>query len=130
MTVLLKRISSVFLIGISSAVLVIPVLAQNADQNSLEGSFDFVDTIRGNAEVQDFGSPQAFILQVLRVFLSIVVVIAIAAIMWAGFVYITAAGDESRTKRAKSIILFAIVGLLVIGAAAIIVNLVIAIYAT
>jgi hypothetical protein len=39
--------------------------------------------------------------------------------------YITSLGDESKTSQAKKIIMYAIIGLLVLGAAGIIVNVLI-----
>jgi len=64
----------------------------------------------------------------LTMFLAIVTIVAVAAIIWGGFVYITSAGDEEKARKAKSVIFYAILGLIILGAAAIIVNVVISLY--
>lgn len=66
-----------------------------------------------------------FIQNIINVFLSLVGIIAGAMLIYGGFQYITAAGDEQKAERAKRIILYAIIGLIVIGLAAAIVNFVI-----
>ncbi len=103
---------------------------QQAVPDSLRGSFDFVqNTVRQAAGVKDIGDAPRFIRQVLAIFLTIVAVIAVAAIIWGGFVYVTSAGEEDKARKAKLVILYAIIGLLIIGAAGIITNVVINIYA-
>jgi hypothetical protein len=98
-------------------------------QNSLRGSFDFVqETILGNAGVKDLQDAPGFIRQVLRLFLSIVAVVALAVLVYGGFLYITSAGEEDKARKAKLLIVYAIFGLLLIGASAIIVNVVINLY--
>jgi len=54
--------------------------------------------------------------------LSIAALLAVVAIVWAGFLYITAAGDDSRMETAKKIVIWVIVGILLILAAYAIVN--------
>ncbi len=70
-------------------------------------------------------SLSAFILNVLKVALGLVGIIAVAAVIYGGFTYITSFGNEDRAKTAKQIILYAIIGLIIIGGAAIVVNLLI-----
>lgn len=50
--------------------------------------------------------------------------VAVLAIVWAGFLYVTAFGDDGRIDSAKNIIMWVVVGLLVIAAAYAIVNFV------
>ncbi len=68
------------------------------------------------------------ILIVLNVALLVIGAIALAVIIWAGVTYIVSLGDESKVGKAKKTLLFAIVGLLVIGVAGIIVNVIINIF--
>ncbi len=56
--------------------------------------------------------------------LPIAATVAVLAIVWAGFLYITAFGDEGRMDSAKKIIIWVVVGILIIAAAYAIVKLV------
>jgi hypothetical protein len=55
-------------------------------------------------------------------FLSLVAMIAMVVLVWAGVKYITAQGDEDEARRAKMIFLYTIVGLIVMGLSGVAVN--------
>lgn len=61
----------------------------------------------------------------IKFFLGFVAIIAVAAIIYGGFLYITDAGSEKRAETGKKVIIYAIIGLIVIGAAALVTNVVI-----
>ncbi len=54
--------------------------------------------------------------------LPIAAVVAVAAIVWAGFLYITSATDDGNAEKAKKIIMYVVVGIIVILSATIIVE--------
>lgn len=66
----------------------------------------------------------------IRLFLQILLapagVVAFGALVYGGYMYITSGGDESRAERGKRVILYALLGLIVIGLSGIVVNIVIA----
>jgi len=47
-------------------------------------------------------------------FLMFLYILAVIVVIYAGFLILTAAGDEEKVKKAKNIIIFAIIGLVVI----------------
>ncbi len=65
------------------------------------------------------------ILRIINYVLAIVGVVALAYLVYGGFMYITSAGNEDRVEAAKQIIINAVIGIVVIGVAAAIVNFVI-----
>ena len=65
------------------------------------------------------------ILRLINYVLAIVGVIALAYLVYGGFTYITSAGNEDKVEAAKEIIINAVVGVVVIGIAAALVNFVI-----
>jgi len=65
------------------------------------------------------------ILKIVNAALILVGVLALAAIAYGGFLYITAAGDEKQIGKAKIILTYSIIGIIVIGVAAALVNFVI-----
>ena len=79
----------------------------------------------GPAQVREFKDLKDVVIFLLQAFIILVAVLALAALVLGGAMYIIALGDEQKTTRAKKIILYAIIGLLVIGAAGLITNLVV-----
>lgn len=67
-------------------------------------------------------SLRQFILNVLNFFLSFLGLIATAALIYAGFLYVTSGGDDSASEKSKKILIFAVVGILLILASFAIVN--------
>lgn len=57
----------------------------------------------------------------LAAVLALVTVIAVAAIVVGGIQYITSAGDESKAERGKRTVMYAVIGLIIIGLATVIV---------
>ncbi|MEX2055201.1 MAG: pilin [Candidatus Andersenbacteria bacterium] len=95
------------------ALAVIPVSAQ-------------LNTVTGN----DLGIPTSGTLEsrlrgMINVFLGLVSLIAAAAVIYGGVKYIISAGNEKEAEAAKKVILYAVIGLIVIGLSALIVNFVI-----
>ena len=55
-----------------------------------------------------------YVQDVIVYLLSFLALLVVILIIWAGFLILTAAGDEERVKKAKSIIVYALAGLLII----------------
>lgn len=54
--------------------------------------------------------------------LGLTAVLAVVALVWAGFTYVTAMGDDSRIETAKNVVIWTVVGILLILGAYAIVN--------
>jgi cytochrome bd-type quinol oxidase subunit 2 len=70
----------------------------------------------------DFRSAMVNILNYVLTFVGL---IAVAMLIYGGFVYLTSSGNEEQTRKAKSIILYAIIGIIVIALSFVIVNTII-----
>ncbi len=79
--------------------------------------------IRGIAPAQE--SLITVVVRWVNYFLAIVGLVAVVFLIWGGVQYIISAGQEEKIESAKKTITYAILGLLVIGLAAVIVNFVI-----
>lgn len=66
----------------------------------------------------------ALVFRVLTWFLGLIGVITLVAIIWGGFKYMTAFGDEKKTEAAKKIILGAIIGVVLIATSFMIVQII------
>ena len=69
------------------------------------------------------------ILDIINFVLVLVGVIALAALIWGGIMYIISLGDDGRIGTAKKIIIYAIVGLVVVGLSGLIVHFTINLFA-
>lgn len=78
-----------------------------------------------NLGIPETGSLRDYIIGIVNVALTLVGVAAAIYLILSGVRYITSAGDEGDTKKAKNGIIYAVLGLIVIGLAALIVNFII-----
>lgn len=121
-------LSLVVLIGFSLLPLQTTAQAQpqtNCRLDSFKDSFDCVqDAIRDEAGVAE-QEPIEVILGILRVALTLAGILGVIALIIAGVRYMLSTGDEGEAKKAKQGIIYAVLGLIVIGASILIVNLII-----
>lgn len=79
---------------------------------------DYLDTagktMTGNADVASAPNIVQIVLSVIGVALSVLGVIFLALIIYAGFNYMTAGGDEGKVETAKHTIVRAVIGLVII----------------
>ena len=61
------------------------------------------------------GTIDACILRVVDYVLALAGVLALAAIVYGGFLYITAAGNQDRIEAGKNAVTYSVIGLIVIG---------------
>lgn len=77
-----------------------------------------LNTTAGTAGIKDTtATPQAVVGRVLQQGISLVGIIFFALILWAGFLWMTSAGNEQRVDEAKNILLAAVIGLIIVAAA-------------
>ncbi|MCF7845719.1 MAG: hypothetical protein K9L85_00600 [Candidatus Peribacteraceae bacterium] len=86
------------------------------------GALTGLQTFKANYKGNSYGSAIGTITGWTNFVLPFVGVIAIAAIIYAGFLYLTAAGNEEQTKKAKNIIMWVVIGIILIFSAYAIVN--------
>jgi len=65
------------------------------------------------------------VIQVINILLSLAGLVAVIYLIYGGFRYITSRGDEDEAAEAKNVIIYAIIGLIVIGISAVIVRFII-----
>ncbi len=94
------------------------------DGPGLQGGANIVEQYLDN-KVSKETDVKNLIIGWVNFFLEVVALIAVLAIIWAGFTYITSLGDDSRIESAKKMIIWAAVGLILILGAYAIVNTVI-----
>lgn len=104
----MKKLSKLALILGSVAVLALPVahVAQAATTFSVESVGSQIGL--GDADLKET------VLNIMRWLLGIMTLIAVVMIIYAGFIWLTAAGNEDNVDKAKKIISAAVIGLIVV----------------
>jgi hypothetical protein len=102
--------------------------ALNAQAAPLQDGFTAISNIGRNAGIRQFQHPRELVIAILGVILTMLAILGVIVLMIGGAMYITSLGDEAKARKAKLLIFYAVLGLVVIGAAGIIVNLVIGLF--
>lgn len=111
--------------SVSSGLLSLGVLSTIFVQKTL--AIDPLEWLKGIMELPSAGgSLEDFILKIINMAIGFSALVAVVMIVFAGFKYITAAGDENKITSATKTLTYAIVGLVVCFIAVLIVNFVIA----
>jgi len=63
--------------------------------------------------ITSFGQVVNFINRIAGIFFGLIIAIAVIMLLYAAFLYLTAAGNPDRTNRAKDILIYGIVGIAV-----------------
>jgi hypothetical protein len=98
-----------FLVGIPTS------LALNPNPQSVLEGLDRARTIATQGALRTDSDVVTPLTSIINWLLSIVAVLALLAIVVGGILYIISFGDEKRADKAKKIILYAVIGLLVVG---------------
>ena len=120
MIILNKKIICIFLLSLFLAFSAIPALAQQNLQNAFEK-----DGPRGKAAddagykiVDDaVGTTEELVGKIVRVVLSFLGVIFLVLIIYGGYMWMLARGNEQQVEKAKNVIIAAIIGMIIVLAA-------------
>lgn len=111
--------------SVSSGLLSLGVLSTLFVQRTL--AVDPLEWLQGIMELPGpEGSLEDFIIKLINMAIGFSALVAVVMIVFAGFKYITAAGDENKISSATKTLTFAIVGLVVCFISVLLVNFVIA----
>jgi len=119
-------ITAVVLIGLAVP-LAAPAIVSADIQSSLCGSAQDL-SVNPTSTCKDTGGSesrfQAILTDIINIFSIVVGVVAVIMIIFGGFKYITSAGNQENIKTAKTTIIYAIIGLVIVALAQIIVKFV------
>ena len=118
-------IVAVFALGASCA----PVHAQSgSDPQGFNAGLDSVKQIAGQNGLNNKQQTTKEILQTIVAWLtSLLATVALISIVYGGYLYISSQGDEGNVSKGKAILLYSIIGLIIVGLAGVIVNVVISV---
>ncbi len=102
-----------------------PVFAEENPQGFGSGLDAIKNIASENKLAADDRSSKDILQTLIKWFMSIIATVALISLLYAGFMYITSQGDENQLEKAKMLMLHSIIGIIIIGLSAIIVNVVI-----
>lgn len=100
-----KLVKAALVVG-SLAAIAMPMVAVHASSFSIESVGSSIGL--GNADLK------TTVLNIIRLLLGLMTLIAVSLIIYGGFVWLTAAGNEENVEKAKRIISAAVIGLIII----------------
>jgi hypothetical protein len=115
-------------IGITLAMALVSVLSLAMNTYATSTAPDITGQLNAGSKAAGYGTnpvdPRIAVAEGVKIFLSLLGTIFLVLIVYAGFLMFTAAGNEENVTKAKKIIQYAIVGLIIIMSAYSITNFV------
>ena len=128
----LPLLNSATVMGVSMLILFSPmfVYAQSqsgSDPTSFTDGLKQVQTVASDNGLAKQQSSKQILQTIVAWLMSLLGTIALISLLYGGYLYITAQGEEGNVEKAKSIILYSTIGIIIIGLSAVIVNVVISV---
>jgi hypothetical protein len=79
----------------------------------------------GNTPLPAYCTPEALYNKIIRMALYAIGIVAVIALIYGGYHYMTAGANEERRKKAKTVLTWAVIGLIVVIMATLLVNTVV-----
>ncbi len=113
---------AVLMMGVS-----FPMLTYAADPTDFKDGLKQVKQVAGDNGLAKEQSTKQILQTIVAWLMSLLGTIALISLLYGGFLYITAQGEEGNVEKAKAIILYSTIGIILIGLSAVIVNVVISV---
>lgn len=117
--VLLKNLTAfavIMMLLVPAFVIAVPAHATGLTGNDLMGGDNIADNVQATTGLGD-RDPREIAAAVIRVMLGFLGIIAVVIILFAGFLWMTAAGNEDKISQAKGMMSAGVIGLIIILAA-------------
>jgi hypothetical protein len=98
---------------IAQALVVLPVQAQSTDAANLFGGTDRADALRAGTYGTD-SDPRDIAARVINVLMGFLGIVAVVIILFGGFRWMTAAGNDDKIDEAKKILAAGVIGLIIV----------------
>jgi len=110
----MKKISHVLLVAVAIFALLMPMLVMVASVNAQTTDnlgLNYAQNVGLPTSNQD---PREMAVNIIKFFLTFLGIIAVAVILYGGFVWLTAGGNDDRVGKAKKLIVAGIIGLIIV----------------
>lgn len=111
----MKKISTYILTLLLTLMVATPALAQSSDfADDIRRNLDPVEDVYNPGEPIDGGTFPELIARIINVFLSFLGIVFLGLMIYGGYMWMTAAGNDSKIDKAKKIITSAVIGTFII----------------
>lgn len=124
----LQAIKTIAVAGILIATFfaAMPVFAQEyGNPKDFAAGLNSLKSVREQNKLAPGSSTKEILQTITKWLLSLIGTIAVISLLYGGYLYITSQGEEDKAEQAKTIILYSVIGIIIIGISAIVVNVVI-----
>ena len=98
-----------------------------SDPTSFTDGLNQVKQVASENKLNQGQSSKQILQNIVAWLTSLLGTVALISLLYGGYLYISSQGDEGNVEKAKSILLYSIIGLILVGLAGVIVNVVISI---
>lgn len=89
--------------------------ALGADANDLWGNQEQKDYVKNNSGLPtEVNDPRQVVVQIIKILLGFLGILAVIIVLYAGFTWMTAGGNEESVEKAKKMLTAGIIGLIII----------------
>lgn len=113
----MKHVKALWRSAVTTALLALPSVAAAQGQNPFERAANLAGEVGSNAGLGEPKPLTQIIGQIINIALGFLGIVLLFYLLYAGFLWMTAGGDEGKVKTARTMISQAIIGLIVIVAA-------------
>ena len=103
----------------------VPAFVHAADPTDFMDGLKQVKDVADQNELSGAKSSKEILQSIVAWLMSLLATIALISLLYGGYLYITSQGEENTVAKAKAILLYSTIGIIVIGLSAVIVNVVI-----
>ena len=108
-----KKLLLLIILPLLNLCLASPVIAGDVTANDYWGGVEGYDSIRQEIKLGE-EDPRVMIANIINIILGFLGIIALMIILYAGFIWMTAAGNEDQVGKAKKIMSAGIIGLIIV----------------
>lgn len=96
-----------------------------SNPGTFQGGIDAVGKIANQNGLTGAKSSKEILQTIVKWLLSLIGTIAVISLLYGGYLYISSQGEEGQVEKAKNIMLYSVIGIIIIGLSAVVVNVVI-----
>ncbi|MBU0545877.1 hypothetical protein KKA13_01320 [Patescibacteria group bacterium] len=108
---MLNRIKIILLLALLTSTILVAVPALASTQDDIAKQLKAAGDKAGTTEVQD---PRAIAMTIVRIAFGLIGTVFLCLTMYAGYMWMTAGGEEEKVTKAKSLLTQAVIGLAII----------------
>lgn len=101
--------------------------SNSGDPSGFSAGLDAVKNVASEQKLSQAKSSKEILQSIVGWLTSLLATVALISLLYGGYLYVSSQGDEGNVERAKAILLYSVIGLILVGLSGVIVNVVISV---